>query len=41
MRDARDLVVLAVGGSYLQVIAAQARVLSAQAQIDTAQALFK
>jgi outer membrane protein TolC len=41
MRDARDLVVLAVGGVYLQVIAAQARVLSAQAQIDTAQALFK
>ncbi len=41
MRDARDLVVLAVGGVYLQVIAAQARVHSAQAQIDTAQALFK
>jgi outer membrane protein TolC len=41
MRDARDLVVLAVGGVYLQVIAAKARVGSAQAQIDTAQALFK
>jgi outer membrane protein TolC len=41
MRDARDLVVLAVGGVYLQVIAAEARVHSAQAQIDTAQALFK
>src|SRR5579871_3147450 len=40
-RDARDLVVLAAGGAYLQVIAAQARVSSAQAQIDTAQALFK
>ena len=41
MRDARDLVVLAVGGVYLQAIASQARVHSAQAQIDTAQALFK
>jgi outer membrane protein TolC len=41
LRDARDLVVLATGGAYLQVIAAQARVRSAQAQIDTAQAIFK
>jgi outer membrane protein TolC len=41
MRDARDLVVLAVGGAYLQVNAAQARLRSTQAQIDTAQALFK
>jgi outer membrane protein TolC len=41
LRDARDLVVLAVGGAYLQVQAAEARVRSAQAQIDTAQALFK
>lgn len=41
LRDARDLVVLAAGGAYLQVQAAQARVLAAQAQIDTAQALFK
>jgi len=41
LRDARDLVVLAAGGAYLQVIAAEARVRSAQAQIDTAQALFK
>jgi outer membrane protein TolC len=41
MRDARDLVVLAAGGAYLQVQAAEARVRSAQAQIDTAQALFK
>ncbi len=41
LRDARDLVVLAAGGAYLQVQAAQARVRSAQAQIDTAQALFK
>jgi len=41
LRDARDLVVLAVGGAYLQVIAAEARVRAAQAQIDSAQALFK
>ncbi len=41
LRDARDLVVLAAGGAYLQVQAAEARVKSAQAQIDTAQALFK
>jgi outer membrane protein TolC len=39
--DARDLVVLAVGGSYLQVIAAKARVTAAQAQLDTANALYK
>jgi outer membrane protein TolC len=41
LRDARDLVVLAAGGAYLQVQAAEARMRSAQAQIDTAQALFK
>jgi outer membrane protein TolC len=40
-RDARDLVVLAVGGAYLQVLAAQARVDSQRAQLDTAKALFK
>lgn len=39
-RDARDLVVLAAGGAYLQVIAAAARVKSSQAQLDTAKALF-
>ena len=39
-RDARDLVVLAVGGAYLQVIAAGARVQSAQAQLETATALY-
>ncbi len=38
--DARDLVVLAVGGTYLQVIAAKARVQSARAQLDTANALY-
>jgi outer membrane protein TolC len=40
-QDARDLVVLAVGGAYLQVIAAQARVASAQAQLETARALLQ
>jgi outer membrane protein TolC len=40
-RDARDLVVLAVGGSYLQVIAAQGRVDSAKAQLETAKALYQ
>ena len=39
--NARDLVVLAVGGTYLQVLAAQARVASARAQLDTANALYQ
>ncbi|MDQ2898476.1 MAG: TolC family protein [Acidobacteriota bacterium] len=38
--DARDLVVLAVGGAYLQAIAARARVASAHAQLETATALY-
>jgi outer membrane protein TolC len=40
-KDARDLVVLAVGGSYLQVNAAAARVAVARAEVETAQAVFK
>jgi outer membrane protein TolC len=40
-QDARDLVVLAVAGGYLQVLTAQARVDSARAQLETAKALFK
>ena len=40
LQDARDLIALAVGGAYLQVLAAQARVDAAQAQLDTANALF-
>jgi outer membrane protein TolC len=40
-QDARDLVVLAAGGAYLQVIAAKARVESAQAQLETANALYQ
>lgn len=41
LRDARDMVVLAVGGAYLQVVAARARVEAAQAQLNTADAQFK
>jgi outer membrane protein TolC len=40
-QDAKDLVVLAVGGAYLQVIAAQARVVSAHAQLDAANSLLQ
>ena len=40
-QDAKDLVVLAVGGAYLQVIAAQARVVSARAQLEAANALYQ
>jgi outer membrane protein TolC len=39
-QDSKDIVVLAVGGAYLQVIAAEARITSAKAQLDTATALF-
>jgi outer membrane protein TolC len=38
-RDARDLVVLAIGGAYLQLIATKARLSAAQAQVDTARAI--
>jgi outer membrane protein TolC len=40
-QDACDLVVLAVGGAYIQVIAAKARAESAHAQLDTANALYQ
>src|SRR5262245_8628405 len=39
--DARDLIVLAVGGTYLQVIAARSRIDATRAQLATAEALFK
>jgi outer membrane protein TolC len=39
-KDARDLVVLAVGYTYLQAIADEARVDTAEAQVKTAQALY-
>jgi len=40
-KDGRDLVVLAVGGAYVQSITAEARVASARAQLETAEALFQ
>ncbi len=39
-KDARDLVVLAVGFSYLQAIADEARIETAEAQVTTAQAIY-
>jgi outer membrane protein TolC len=41
LKDARDLVVLAVGYTYLQAIADEARIATAQAQVETADALYK
>ena len=40
-KDAREVVVLAVGNSYLQAIAAAARVETAEAQVNNAQALYQ
>jgi outer membrane protein TolC len=40
-KDARDLVVLAVGYNYLLAIADRATIDTAQAQVNTAQALYK
>ena len=39
-KDARDLVVLAVGYTYLQAIADAARIETAEAQVQTAQAIY-
>jgi outer membrane protein TolC len=39
-KDAREMVVLAVGNSYLETIAAAARVETAEAQVTNAQALY-
>ena len=39
-RDARELVVLAVGNAYLQALAYEARVITAEAQQTTAKALY-
>jgi outer membrane protein TolC len=41
VRDNRDLVVLGVGGSYLQAVTAAARVDSARAQLETARAVYE
>jgi outer membrane protein TolC len=40
-QDARELVVLAIGGAYLQVIAAEARVRAERAQLETANTLYQ
>lgn len=40
LKDAREVVVLAVGNSYLQAISAAARVETAEAQVKSAQALY-
>ena len=40
-RDSKDLVILGVGGSYLQMMASAARVDSARAQVETARAVHQ
>jgi outer membrane protein TolC len=40
-RNTRDLVVLVVAGSYMQVIAAKARVVAATAQVETSQKIYQ
>ena len=40
-QDARELIVLAVGGTYLQAIAAKARVASEEAQLNSANAVYQ
>ena len=39
--DARDLIVLAVAGSYLQVVAAQARVVAQGAQVESSRSVYQ
>jgi outer membrane protein TolC len=41
LQDSRDLVALAVAGTYLQIIASAARIDTAKAQLDTAQAVYQ
>jgi outer membrane protein TolC len=41
LQDSRDLVALAVSGSYLQITASAARIQTAKAQLDTAQAVYQ
>ncbi|HET6145215.1 MAG TPA: TolC family protein [Candidatus Acidoferrales bacterium] len=40
-QNARDLVVLAVGGSYLQLLATKTRISAAEAQVETARAIYQ
>ncbi len=39
-KNARDLVVLAVAGAYLQIVATHARIAAATAQVETGQAIY-
>ncbi len=41
MQNVRDLIVLVVGGSYMQALAGEARIVSVEAQRDTAKALYQ
>ncbi|MGI9100970.1 MAG: TolC family protein [Terriglobales bacterium] len=40
-QNARDIIVLVVGGTYLQALAGQARIVTIEAEFNTAQALFR
>ncbi len=40
-KNSRDLIVLAVGGSYLQLLATQARIVAAQAQVESSKAVYQ
>ncbi len=41
LANTRDLIVLVVGGTYMQALAGQARIASVEAQLKTAQTLFE
>jgi outer membrane protein TolC len=41
LQNARDLIVLVVGGTYMQALAGEARIDSVEAQLTTAQALYR
>ncbi len=41
VQNTRDLIVLVVGGTYMQALAGQARIASVEAQLQTAQALYQ
>jgi outer membrane protein TolC len=41
LQNTRDLIVLVVGGTYMQALAGQARIVSAEAQLISAEALYQ
>jgi outer membrane protein TolC len=41
MQNVRDLIVLVVGGMYMQTLAGEARIATVEAQLNTAQALYQ